>query len=106
MVELDQMKIELQGQQEALKEGIDSLNIPFKKQRIEELSREMEAPDFWSDADKANAKMKNLKDLQRTVDEAENLDRQYQDIMDLIEMANEDEDASAVEDVRNELDDF
>ena len=33
MVELDQMKIELQGQQEALKEGIDSLNIPFKKQR-------------------------------------------------------------------------
>ena len=92
MVELDQMKIELQGQQEALKEGIDSLNIPFKKQRIEELSREMEAPDFWSDAD--------------TVDEAENLDRQYQDIMDLIEMANEDEDASAVEDVRNELDDF
>ena len=106
MVELDQMKIELQGQQEALKEGIDSLNIPFKKQRIEELSREMEAQDFWSDADKANAKMKNLKDLQRTVDEAENLDRQYQDIMDLIEMANEDEDASAVEDVRNELDDF
>lgn len=106
MVELDQMKIELQGQQEALKEGIDSLNIPFKKQRIEELSREMEAPDFWSDADKANAKMKNLKDLQRTVDEAENLDRQYHDIMDLIEMANEDEDASAVEDVRNELDDF
>ena len=106
MVELDQMKIELQGQQEALKEGIDSLNIPFKKQRIEELSREMEAPDFWSDADKANAKMKNLKDLQRTVDEAENLDRQYQDIMDLIEMANEDGDESAVEDVRNELDDF
>ena len=106
MVELDQMKIELQNQQDALKEGIDSLNIPFKKQRIEELSREMEAPDFWSDADKANAKMKNLKDLQRTVDEAENLDRQYQDIMDLIEMANEDGDASAVEDVRSELDDF
>lgn len=106
MVELDQMKIELQNQQDALKEGIDSLNIPFKKQRIEELSREMEAPDFWSDADKANAKMKNLKDLQRTVDEAENLGRQYQDILDLIEMANEDGDASAVEDVRSELDDF
>ena len=80
--------------------------LSLQEQRIEELSREMEAPDFWSDADKANAKMKNLKDLQRTVDEAENLDRQYQDIMDLIEMANEDGDASAVEDVRNELDDF
>lgn len=106
MVELDQMKIELQNQQDALREGVDSLNIPFKKQRIEELSREMEAPDFWSDADKANAKMKSLKDLQRTVEEAEGLGRQYQDIMDLIEMANEDGDASAVEDVRSELDDF
>ncbi len=106
MVELDQMKIELQNQQDSLKEGVDSLNIPFKKQRIEELSREMEAPDFWNDAEKANGKMKNLKDLQRTVEEAEGLERQYQDILDLIEMANEDNDTSAVSDVRSELDDF
>ena len=35
---------------------------PLQKERIEELSREMEAPDFWNDADKANAKMKELKD--------------------------------------------
>lgn len=106
MVELDQMKIELQNQHASLKEGVDSLNIPFKKQRIEELTREMEAPDFWNDADKANGKMKNLKDLQRTVEEAEGLERQYQDILDLIEMANEDNDTSAVSDVRSELDDF
>lgn len=106
MVELDQMKIELQNQQASLNEGVDSLNIPFKKQRIEELTREMEAPDFWNDADKANGKMKNLKDLQRTVEEAEGLERQYQDILDLIEMANEDNDTSAVSDVRSELDDF
>ncbi len=106
MVELDQMKIELQNQQNSLKEGVDSLNIPFKKQRIEELSREMEAPDFWNDAEKANGKMKSLKDLQRTVEEAEGLERQYQDILDLIEMANEDNDTSAVSDVRSELDDF
>ena len=33
MVELDQMKIELQGQQEALKEGIDSLNIQEAENR-------------------------------------------------------------------------
>ena len=106
MVELDQMKIELQNLQDSLKEGVDSLNIPFKKQRIEELSREMEAPDFWSDADKANGKMKTLKDLQKTVDEADGLERQYQDILDLIEMGNEDNDPSSIEDVRSELDDF
>ncbi len=106
MLELDQMKIELQGLQESLKEGRDSLNLPYKKQRIEELSREMEAPDFWNDADKANGKMKDLKDMQRTVEEADGLSQQYDDILSLIEMGNEEDDASVVSEIREELDDF
>ncbi|MDD6692438.1 MAG: peptide chain release factor 2, partial [Lachnospiraceae bacterium] len=60
MVELDQMKIELQGKEEDLKQARASLNLDFKKQRIEELQREMEAPDFWDDPDRANGKMKTL----------------------------------------------
>ena len=44
MVELDQMKIELQGKEEDLKQARASLNLDFKKQRIEELQREMEGP--------------------------------------------------------------
>ena len=106
MVELDQMKIELQGKEEDLKQARASLNLDFKKQRIEELQREMEAPDFWDDPDRANGKMKNLKDLQRTVEEADGLSQQYQDILDLIEMGNEDNDPDAPEAVRSELDDF
>ena len=73
MLELDQMKIELSGLSDALREGRDSLNLPYKRQRIEELSREMEAPDFWNDTDKANAKMKELKDAQKTVADADGL---------------------------------
>ena len=106
MVELDQMKIELQGKEEDLKQARASLNLDFKKQRIEELQREMEAPDFWDDPDRANGKMKTLKDLQRTVEEADGLSQQYQDILDLIEMGNEDNDPDAPEAVRSELDDF
>ena len=106
MLELDQMKIELSGLSDALREGRDSLNLPYKKQRIEELSREMEAPDFWNDTDKANAKMKELKDAQKTVADADGLSAQYNDIMDLIEIGNEEEDASVVPDIRADLDDF
>ena len=68
MVELDTMKIELQQRKDQLTEVIDSLELGKKKQLIEELSRESEAPDFWNDADRANDKMKQLKDLQKTVD--------------------------------------
>lgn len=66
----------------------------------------MEAPDFWNDADKANAKMKELKDDQKTVAEADGLSQQYNDIMDLIEMGNEDNDPSVISAIREELDDF
>lgn len=106
MVELDQMKTELEGEKSVLQEGIDSLSIPYKKQRIEELSREMEAPDFWNDVDRANEKIKNLKGLEKTVNEADALNRQYRDLMDLIEMANEDNDVSVVPEIRSELDEF
>ncbi|SDZ85700.1 peptide chain release factor 2 [Lachnospiraceae bacterium NK3A20] len=106
MVELDQMKVELQNLKGDLEEAQDSLNLPFKKERIEELSREMEAPDFWNDADKANGKMKELKDDQKTVEEADGLTRQYDDIMDLIAMGNEDGDADMISEIRSELDDF
>ena len=106
MVQLDQMKIELQQYEQTLAEARDSLDLEYKKQRIEELQREMEAPDFWSDADKANGKMKLLKDLQKTVEDADGLSASYDDIMMLIEMGNEDEDTSVIPGIRQELDAF
>ena len=106
MVELDTMKIELQQYTDTLAEVRDSLDLERKERQIEELSRESEAPDFWTDADKANARMKQLKDLQKIVDEADGLSEQYKDIMDLILMGNEDNDPAIIPDVRAELDQF
>lgn len=106
MVQLDQMKVELQQLEPQLEEVRDSLDLDYKKQRIEELSRESEAPDFWSDADTANKKMKQLKDLQSTVDEADGLSSSYEDIMMLIEMGNEENDESVVPGIRDELNQF
>lgn len=106
MVQLDQMKVELQQLSPQLEEVRDSLDLDYKKQRIEELSRESEAPDFWSDADTANKKMKQLKDLQSTVDEADGLSSSYEDIMMLIEMGNEENDESVIPGIRDELNQF
>lgn len=106
MVELDTMKIELQQYTDTLAEVRDSLDLSRKERQIEELSRESEAPDFWTDADNANARMKQLKDLQKIVDEADGLSEQYKDILDLIQMGNEDNDQAIIPDVRAELDQF
>ena len=63
----------------------------------------MEAPDFWDDAEKASADMKELKDLKSIVERADALSMAYDDIMTLIEMGNEEADESLVPAVENEF---
>ncbi len=106
MIVLDQMKQELQQYEDQLQEVCQSLDLDFKKQRIEELSRESEAPDFWNNVDVANKKMKDLKDLQALVSDAEGLRSSYADMLDLIDLANEEDDESMVPSIREELDAF
>lgn len=106
MVELDQMKTEILTYETPLSEVRDSLDLVSKSKRIEELEMEMEAPGFWDDPDKSNAKMKELKNLKSTVDECSGLFRQYEDILTLIEMGYEEDDAAMAAEIRQELDDF
>ena len=63
----------------------------------------MEAPDFWDDAEKASADMKELKDLKSIVERADALSMAYDDNMTLIEMGNEEADESLVPEVENEF---
>ena len=73
MVELDQMKFELQSYEGMLQEVTDSLDLDGKSKRIEELEMELESPGFWDDPDSSNRKMKELKNLKDTRDLCEAL---------------------------------
>lgn len=66
----------------------------------------MEAPNFWDDAEKANQKMKSLKNMKDTVELCNSLSTQYEDIETLIEIGYEEEDESLVAEIREELDRF
>jgi len=70
------------------------------------MEREMEAPGFWDDPTRANNKMKELKSLKDTVEICQKLSTQYEDILLLIEMGNEENDESMVGEIRAELDEF
>lgn len=67
---------------------------------------EMEAPGFWDDPDRSNKRMKELKNMKDTVEGFRKLENQYDDILTLIEMGYEEEDASLIPDIRSELDEF
>lgn len=106
MVEFDQYKFTL-GQFEApLAELKSALALDAKKEQISELSMYMEDPNFWNDPEKSSEITKKLKNLQDTVKEFDALEQQYEDIGTLIEMGDEENDASMVEEVAAELDDF
>ena len=106
VVELDQMKTEILTYETPLAEVRDSLDLDNKSKRIEELEMEMEAPGFWDDPDKSNAKMKELKNMKDTVAECSGLFTQYEDILTLIEMGYEENDSAMVDEIRGELEDF
>ncbi|MBP9996291.1 MAG: peptide chain release factor 2 [Lachnospiraceae bacterium] len=106
MVELDQMKVELNSYKDTLAEVKGSLGLEAKIARIEELEREMEAPGFWDDPEVSNTKMKDLKNMKDIVETITSLEGQYADIETLIEMGYEENDESLIPETREELDAF
>lgn len=66
----------------------------------------MEAPNFWDDPQVSTEKTKELKSLKDDVETYDKLENQYNDIMDYIVMANEEDDPDMVTEIQAEYDEF
>ena len=66
----------------------------------------MEAPGYWDNPEKSQEGMKELKNLKDEAEDYAALQQQYEDIETLIEMGNEENDASLVPEVQQELESF
>lgn len=66
----------------------------------------MEAPGFWDEPDRSNKQMKELKNLKDTCQTYRDLETQYEDILTLIEMGYEENDASLIPEIEQELNSF
>lgn len=106
IVELEQIKSELQGYEQTMHEVESSLDIVNKEKKIEELEREMEAPDFWADAQVSTNKMKELKSMKDDVLIIDKLEDLYKEIEDYIELGNEEEDQEIVDTVGLLIEEF
>ncbi|MCC8066357.1 MAG: peptide chain release factor 2 [Clostridiales bacterium] len=106
MVELDQFKTILNSFTKPLVEVRDSLDLVNKEQRIQELERRMEEPDFWDNPEKSQESMKTLASLKEDVTTCKQLQDQYEEIELLIEMGYEENDASVLPEIQKMLDEF
>lgn len=106
MVELDDIKARLKTYEQPLAEMKSSLDLDTKERKIEELNMTMSEPTFWNDTDKATKIQRELGSLQNDIADYKKLEKQYQETLDLIDMANEEEDASLVPDIQESVDEF
>lgn len=106
MVELDNFKTVLATYKNPLQEVKAALDLVNKQQKIQELEREMEAPDFWNDPSVSQKKMQELKSMKDDVATYANLEQGYEDIETMIEMGYEENDAELIPEIQEMLDDF
>ena len=66
----------------------------------------MEAPDFWNDVEHSNEVMKTVKSLKDILAAFDKVSGEYEDIAVLIEMADEEEDASLLPELEESMAQF
>lgn len=106
MVELDNFKTVLATYKAPLLEVKSALDLVNKQQKIQELEREMESPDFWNDPSVSQKKMQSLKSMKDDVATYSDLEQGYEDIETMIEMGYEENDASLIPEIQEMLDEF
>ncbi|MBS5190167.1 MAG: peptide chain release factor 2 [Lachnospiraceae bacterium] len=106
MVELDQFKTTLNAYKHPLQEVRDSLDLANKEQRIQELERKMEEPDFWNDPERSQELMKELKSKKDDVEIYRQLTSQMEDMELMIEMGYEENDPEVIPEIQELLDEF
>ena len=92
MVLLDQLKYELGQYTDPLNEMGAALDRQGKENRISEIEHEMNAPGFWENGDNSANVVKEMKALKDTIAEYDRLYGEYEDILTMIEMAEEEND--------------
>ena len=99
MIELDNLKTELNAKKDILDEIYNSLDIKNTENRINEINQLMAETNFWSDVAKANSISKELKEKTDNIKTYNDLKDNLYDIEELINLANDEDDKELAKDI-------
>ncbi len=106
MLLIDELKQQLSDYMPKLRELHNVLNIDAAKEEIEQLHNKAAEPTFWDDMEKSQKILQRTKMLENRVEDDRRLNAQADDIATLIEMYQEEEDDSLLDDIKSELETF
>ena len=99
IVELDQYRLDLIAQEDAVKELKESLGIIRTEERIKELEELSAGEDFWSDMENSQKVLQEIKQLKEKVVRFSKLQGDWGDLSTLIELAQMEEDESLIPEI-------
>ncbi len=80
--------------------------MPGKKKQVEEIQRKVEEPGFWDNPEESQMIMKELRTLEKLIEDIEKLYEIYEDIGVLLDMGYEEEDDELGKEAKEELNTF
>lgn len=106
MLQYEELKFKLNDQIEALNGLAEALELDKLRMEVEMLEHKTAEPGFWDDMEKAQKVTQKLATLKGRDEDYQKLVSRSEDCMALIEMADEAEDLSFMEEVETEIADI
>ena len=104
MIQFEELKLQLEQLEPDIKELANALGLDKLKMEIEQLEQRAAQPGFWDDAENSQKILQKTGALKNKVEAYDNLVAAYDDTLALIELANEEEDLSLLEEAQAEFD--
>lgn len=106
MLQFEELKLSLQQLEPELKDFADALNLDAMRKEIMELDQKATAPNFWDNMEKSQKILQRSSSLKNKLASCEKLQNAYDDLLALIELADEEGDLSLLPQAQEELENF
>ena len=106
MVEFDDLRLRLLESEQPIKNLREALAIDHVQKEVEELEQQAAAPGFWDNAEESQKILKKTGALKAKLESYNHLKNDYEDTLMMIELANEENDESMVDDCRSSVEDI
>lgn len=103
MLEFEELKLKLVSYEAELNDLGEALGLEGLKQRVAELETESSKDGFWDDVEHSQKVLQETRKLKNKIEAYESLQSLYSDALTLIELADEEEDLSLVDEVEDNI---
>ena len=100
MLEYDELKVEFEGYEPELKELAGALDLDNLKTEITKLEEQSAQPDFWNDVENSQKISQKIGEDKNIVQSYEKLRESYDDVMTMLELAQEEDDESMLPEIQ------